>query len=526
MLFEILGCGLLLATAYGIFSSTPQPEWTRSKRGSDPAAETDQAPHIGEPIQRAPAPSPPRPRPPARPLRGTLTVVDDRGNLVLEPEGTIFLRVELPDASSETHALTVAKGTFQVDVPIGSFVGAETATIEGRYAAVALPRTPLPESGTIAAQARIASVVEVNVEDAETSVPLRGITLLAGSGPPNHDLRPRSALDSLDPLGIAQDSPLRLAPDLPALDAWVDAPGYALARLRCSPQRDGSQRVRLQHPATMTITFSRELPTRAPVRLRIFESDPSDSTVFPRECFDAPLLDTKPLALDRLRPGTFLVRIAGSGSLPPILCERIVTLRPNETHELALDPRDEPPLHLTGTLTIRSGWDPLPPTLRCFARPSPLDSWQSVVDLPLVAMQQRDATSYRFQVDAPRADLRFEWLDSGFAFVVERREIELPIDRIVPAAAWLELRFVDESGRPIEVERVRLRSSDAADAFVLANAFERAEWRGYRARLPAGQITIELDDPNLRFADGTKAQSLLAPSGTTTHDFQVETIGR
>ena len=35
LLFEIVGCGLLLAAAYGIFSSTPEPEWKRSDWARD-----------------------------------------------------------------------------------------------------------------------------------------------------------------------------------------------------------------------------------------------------------------------------------------------------------------------------------------------------------------------------------------------------------------------------------------------------------------------------------------------------------
>jgi hypothetical protein len=327
---EILGCALLLAVTIGVLLNTPEAPWAdRERRAATEETQNDgNAPSIAaaeRKVVRPPTPPPPKP-PPAH-LTGRLVLIDESGVERTDRSGTLYLTIELPDASTEVHRVEVKEGRFATDAYVGCFLKADTATIDGAYASVDLARTPLPETRALEVVARVPRKLRVLVTDAASGEALPFVTLRVATGP--------GALFPIDPERLdswtrAGASPREIAPDLPPHEIWIDVAGYGYVRHAVAPADGGELAVPLARAATLRIQLTGAPPPPDCV-LRFV-----DDAVPPRVLQEL-AVDRAAIVLDRLAPRRLTVSVTSRSRGEVELARGTVELTPDRVTDVVLD---------------------------------------------------------------------------------------------------------------------------------------------------------------------------------------------
>lgn len=257
---EIAGCVLLLAATLFLLVSSPDAPWRdrEGSRSTDDSSAVD-ATDSGSSRRRAEprAIAPEKPRPPSLEVNGRLIVVGADGSEQTTRSGELFLKLEFDADPAEVHRVEVIDGSFAANAYLGAWVSCDTATVDGDYAVVDLPRTRLAAGEELVVRARIRARMRVFVEDATSGSPVAHVVLRAARG--SERLFP-SAIDDLVVIGAPGPSPREVAADLPPLDLWVDAPGYAFERIHVDPSRGGDVIVKVERPTTLRVQLVGVVP--------------------------------------------------------------------------------------------------------------------------------------------------------------------------------------------------------------------------------------------------------------------------
>lgn len=330
---EIAGCALLLVATLAILFSSPDTPWEeRARLESQTNGEDSSTSTLERERERVPSrpPTPPKPRPPTLAVKGKLVVVGPDGAESTNRSGEIYLKLELDSDPAEVHRVEVKDGEFSIDAYLGAYLTCETATIDGEYAVADLPRTLANATEDLVIRARISQPLRVLVMDDTTGEAARYVVLRTTRG--GHQLFPPS-LDELSVIGRPGPSPREIASDLPPLDCWVDAAGYAFERIHVDPRKGGDIILRATRPATARIQLvGVPAPPNLILSLRPGEEGANDVEL---QRIDA---GTTPIhLLERLRPQTLRVVASVPSESPRIRAEATLVLVANQITDCVLD---------------------------------------------------------------------------------------------------------------------------------------------------------------------------------------------
>jgi hypothetical protein len=499
---EAIGCILLLIVTLWIALAPPRELRDRdaASRGDVTQTVADEdvgwTPPTGGARRRAAPAAPSKPRPPSRNVRGRVALILPDGSRHERPTGGIFLAARISGEGEEIHHAVVEEGAFALDLPLGSALRAHTARLEERYASVEMAEATVVDELELDVVARASPSARLFALTA-TGAPLGEVALRPARGPRELALLPTAAELESDTPFRERSLPIALPGDLPAIDVWVDAEGFAFRRLRAVLDRRDDLLIRLEAPGTLLVGFTAQPSGTPPYLLEIATADG-------RARFETSLGEQVGAhSFERLAPGDY--RIALRDAAGAALAAADIALRDGVIAQALLDPRAVARATVRGRVVLPPSLTPPPATLRVL-HAAQGTAFRQAMRIPL-ATTSHDERGIEFEFERRVGEAtRLELEGEAVAIELPPFAIEEAVDIVefmVPELLPFEVLLRQHDGTPAAIganERVRFVSRALGpEAGVLAQRRERGS---FHARVPAGAIEIEVDAIDLRFTGG------------------------